>query len=153
MVKIIQNGALTGLISGVLMGFLMKLFQRLFQKDVYTLLLNIDFIPYFGTITFSETVEFIFHLLVALIIGIIFVCIAQKYKVATLRNLFLLSFVLTFPTIFLYFPLTTLAIKETPGVTDYFAFILWAIAHLFFALFIPICYLLLQRVLKSQKPK
>ncbi|MDX5474948.1 MAG: hypothetical protein LPK00_05360 [Bacillaceae bacterium] len=151
MVKIIQNGALTGLISGILMGLLMKLFQILFQKEVYTLLLNIDFIPYIGTITFSETVEFIFHLLIALIIGIVFVFIAEIYKLVTLSKLFLLSFILTFPTVFLYFPLTILAIKETPDVADYLALTLWTIAHLFFALFIPIFYRLLQRTFTMTK--
>ena len=148
MVKIIQNGALTGLISGILMGLLMKLFQLMFHKEVYTLLLNIDFIPYIGTITFSETIEFIFHLLVSILIGIIFAFITERYKLVRLSKLFLLSFILTFPTIFLYFPLTILAIKETPSVTDYLAITLWTIAHLFFSLFIPICYVLLQRVLR-----
>ena len=148
MVKIIRNGALTGLISGILMGLLMKLFQLLFQKEVYTLLLNIDFIPYFGTKAYSETVEFIFHLIVAIFIGILFAFITERYKLVRLSKLFLLSFILTFPTIFLYFPLTILAIKETPVVTDYLAITLWTIAHLFFAIFIPIFYVLLQRVLR-----
>ncbi|WP_096154783.1 MULTISPECIES: hypothetical protein [Bacillus] len=140
MVKNIWNGALTGLVSGILMGLLMKLFQTFFQKDVYTLLLNIDFIPYLGSFSFSETVEFIFHLIIALGIGVLFSLIVQKYHLVKKRAQFLLSIILTFPTIFLYFPLTFLAMKETPAMNDVFALTLWTVAHLFFALLLPIFY-------------
>lgn len=51
-----------GLISGILLGLFLKLVENITGILVYTLLLNIDFIPGVGAIKWTEPIEFIFHL-------------------------------------------------------------------------------------------
>ncbi|WP_226665910.1 hypothetical protein [Metabacillus litoralis] len=132
---ILRNGIFIGLISGVILGLFLKFAQMITGKKVYTLLLNIDFLY---NKPLSEMIEFILHLLISFIIGIIFVAICEIKKITNLKARFILSLLLTFPTFFLYFPLTILAIKETPNINDIYAIFLWIFAHLIYAIILPL---------------
>jgi drug/metabolite transporter (DMT)-like permease len=136
---VILRGALTGFISGSIMGLAMKCMEAIFSKKIYILLLNVDFIPYTGSRNFPEFVEFLFHVLLAGFIGIIFACLMER-KANTQKSPHIWSFLLTLPTVFLYFPLTILAKKETPPVDDLISFALWTIGHILFAILLPIFY-------------
>jgi hypothetical protein len=57
----------------------------------------------------------------------------------------LCSFLLTLPTIPLYFPLTLLALKPTPAVDDALALFYWTAGHLIFAAVLTIGYIILKR--------
>jgi len=133
-VRILQ-GLVTGLISGTVLGLFLKLVETLTKLKVYTLLLNIDFI-YIGYI--PEILEFIIHLAVSVIIGIIFVFFTHSLKLIQMKQQVLLSCFLTLPTVFLYFPLTILSIKETPDILDFTAILWWTLGHLLYALILPI---------------
>jgi uncharacterized membrane protein YagU involved in acid resistance len=141
-VKIVQ-GVVSGLISGTILGLFLKLIETITELQVYTLLLNIDFI-YVRFI--PEILEFIIHLAVSVIIGIIFVFLIYLFKLVQIRQQVLLSLLLTVPTVFLYFPLTILSIKETPDVFDFTAILWWTLGHLLYALTLPIP----QRFFKKQ---
>ncbi|WP_078381038.1 hypothetical protein [Sutcliffiella halmapala] len=136
----ILRGTLSGLASGFIMGFFIRGLEAVSSKKIYILLLNIDFIPYLGKQHFSEAVEFTFHLFISLIIGIVFAWMINKYSIHSKAKQFVLALCLTLPTVFLYFPLTELAIKETPAVTDIYSFSLWTIGHLIFACLLPVFY-------------
>lgn len=136
----IRRGAFTGLISGILMGVFIKALEVLSGKKVYVLLLNVDFIPGFNNANLSEPAEFSLHLIVAVVIGIIFAFLVEHFHLFDKRRQYLVALGITFPTILLYFPLTILAIKETPAPTDVIAILLWSIGHLAFAVFLPIFY-------------
>ena len=131
----ILQGLVTGLISGTVLGLFLKLVETLTKLKVYTLLLNIDFI-YIGYI--PEILEFIIHLAVSVIIGIIFVFFTHSLRLIQMKQQVLLSCFLTLPTVFLYFPLTILAIKETPDILDFTAILWWTLGHLLYALILPI---------------
>lgn len=134
MVKI-KTGILIGLTSGVILGLFLKLSQQVTGHRVYTLLLNIDFIY---SKPLPEFIEFLLHLLISVIIGIVFASICGLKELVEYKDRFMLSLVLTAPTFFLYFPLTILAIKNTPSVTDSSSIILWVLGHLLYALILPI---------------
>ncbi|WP_404462100.1 hypothetical protein [Sutcliffiella horikoshii] len=136
----ILRGAFTGLISGILMGVFIKALEVLSGKKIYVLLLNVDFIPGFKNADLSELTEFSLHLIVAMLIGIMFAFIVEHFQLFDKRRQYLLAIGITFPTILLYFPLTILAIKETPEPTDAIAILLWSIGHLAFAVLLPIFY-------------
>ncbi|KPB03363.1 hypothetical protein [Bacillus sp. CHD6a] len=136
----IRRGAFTGIISGILMGVFIKALEVLSGKKVYVLLLNVDFIPGFKDSNLSELTEFSLHLIVAVLIGIMFAFIIEHFHFVDKRRQYLVSIAITFPTILLYFPLTILAIKETPSTNDAVAILLWSIGHLAFAVFLPIFY-------------
>lgn len=145
----IGRGALSGILSGLIMGIFMKGLEAVTSKKIYLLLLNVDFIPYLGKQHFSETVEFSFHLLISSAIGIIFGWMIHKFCIRRKRKQFVLSLFLTLPTVFLYFPLTMLAIKETPAISDLISLSLWTIGHLSFAVLLPIFYWFLKNKQKG----
>ncbi|WP_223700374.1 hypothetical protein [Sutcliffiella deserti] len=122
------------------MGLVMKGLEALTSKEIYTLLLNIDFIPYMGEQNYSEPIEFFFHLLIAIFIGVMFGWILNYFKVVSKWRKYMLSLLITLPTVFLYFPLTILAVKATPPVSDVQSFTLWTICHLLFAILLPAFY-------------
>ncbi|MFD2213007.1 hypothetical protein [Metabacillus endolithicus] len=131
----IFQGIVTGLISGTVLGLFLKLVETITNLKVYTLLLNIDFI-YIGYI--PEILEFIVHLAVSVMIGIIFVFLTHFLKLVKVKQQVLLSCFLTVPTVFLYFPLTIVSIKETPELLDFTAILWWTLGHLLYALILPI---------------
>ncbi|MCM3772000.1 hypothetical protein M3225_16145 [Priestia aryabhattai] len=114
----IRLGISIGILSGSILGLCLKWIEWLTGKQVYTLLLNVDFIPIIDPIQWPEWVEFVFHLFIAVVIGIVFVYIVDKLNNMSIRKIVLCSFLLTLPTIPLYFPLTLLALKPTPAVDD-----------------------------------
>ncbi|WP_348519848.1 hypothetical protein [Bacillus sp. 165] len=132
-----KRGLFTGLFSGILLGFILKIMETLSSIKVYRLLLNIDFIPFIGSVDWPEYAEFMFHLLVSLCIGITFVYMVEYIWKG---NQYLLSFLLTVSAVFLYFPLTILAIEETPAPTNIPAFLLWTGGHAVYALCLPFFY-------------
>lgn len=121
----LRLGISIGMLSGIILGLCLKWIEWLTGKQVYTLLLNVDFIPIIGPIQWPEWVEFVFHLLIAVVIGIVFVYIVGKLNNMSIRKIVLCSFLLTLPTIPLYFPLTLLALKPTPAVDDLLAIFYW----------------------------
>lgn len=141
----ILKGIWIGLWSGIILGFLMKWIQAVTGEEIYNLLLNVDFLPFFGSINWSEPVEFFFHLIIAVIIGIVYVYIA-KIKPFSFGMLVIISLVMCLPLFPLYFILSSLAIRDdVPGLTDGSAILYWTFAHLTYALLLPILYKMFER--------
>ena len=143
--KVLRLGISIGMLSGIILGLCLKWIEWLTGKQVYTLLLNVDFIPIIGPIQWPEWVEFVFHLLIAAAIGIVFVYIVGKLNNMSIRKIVLCSFLLTLPTILLYFPLTLLALKPTPAVDDAVAIFYWTAGHLIFSAALVFGYIILKR--------
>ncbi|MED3936705.1 hypothetical protein [Priestia megaterium] len=141
----LRLGISIGMLSGIILGLCLKWIEWLTGKQVYTLLLNVDFIPIIGPIQWPEWVEFVFHLLIAAAIGIVFVYIVGKLNNMSIRKIVLYSFLLTLPTIPLYFPLTLLALKPTPAVDDAVAIFYWTAGHLVFTAALVFGYIILKR--------
>ncbi|MGM0827031.1 MAG: hypothetical protein ACQEU4_02300 [Bacillota bacterium] len=137
--KQIGSGTIIGLVSGTLLGLFLKWMQVLTGIKVYVLLLNVDFIPVFGEEDLPEWMEFLFHLVISCVIGVVFVYMMERQNV-TGKGSWILSLVLTVPTVFLYFPLSHLAIKDVPGLMYTKAIILWTAGHLLYALSLPPLY-------------
>ncbi len=133
------KGALIGLLAGTLLGLVLKAFQLLTDIGVYTLLLNVDFLPFFGSILWPEWMEFLFHLIIAVIIGMLYGWVVDRWNLKKAGRWWF-SFMLTAPTIFLYFPLSYLALKNVPPMDNLAAIALWTIGHLAFGASMPILY-------------
>jgi len=142
---VLRLGISIGMLSGIILGLCLKWIEWLTGKQVYTLLLNVDFIPIIGPIQWPESVEFVFHLFIAVAIGIVFVYIVGKLNNMSIRKIVLCSFLLTLPTIPLYFPLTLLALKPTPAVDDAVAIFYWTAGHLVFTAALVFGYIILKR--------
>lgn len=129
----VKQGLIAGTLAGIVLGLLLKGIQATSGVLVYTLLLNIDFIPVIGSIHWPESIEFLFHLIISLIIGVVYSLGSYRFfhkrRVAQL----LFAYVLTLPTVFLYFPLTYLAEKPTPPLLDSVAITYWTLGHVVYA--------------------
>ncbi|MBM6618604.1 hypothetical protein [Bacillus suaedaesalsae] len=122
------SGASSGVIGGVILGFFLKVVQTFTGIKVYTLLLNVDFLPILGRVIWSEFVEFFFHLCISFLLGMIYSFIPK-----TKTHPYITSFIITIPTIPLFYVLIHLSIKETVSITDLTGFLLWTIGHILFA--------------------
>lgn len=128
MVKVLI-GSIIGIISGVVLGILFKIIESLSKIKLYTLLLNVDFIPYFHANPMNEVGDFLLHLVVSCLISISYFFIMTYIR----KRYFLAAIIFTFPAILLYFPLSILAIKDVPQISDITAFSIWVIGHIFYA--------------------
>ncbi|WP_211654534.1 hypothetical protein [Planococcus alpniumensis] len=141
----ILKGLWIGFWSGLILGLLLKWMQAVTGVRNYELLLNVDFIPLVNQVNWSELTEFVFHLIISLVIGIVYVYIAKRRRY-TFGQLTIISLVLTLPTYILFFPLSMLAVEaDVPAPTDMGAFLYWILAHLTYALLLPILYKMFER--------
>ncbi|MDQ0427899.1 uncharacterized membrane protein YjjP (DUF1212 family) [Planomicrobium stackebrandtii] len=139
------KGLWIGFWSGLILGLLLKWIQSVTGEQVYTLLLNVDFVPVIGSVQWSEITEFIFHMIIALVIGVVFVYVAKRRNYS-FGQLVLISLLMSAPFPFLYFLLSWLAVEaEVPAATDWSAFLYWIFAHLTYALLLPILYKTFER--------
>lgn len=141
----VLKGLWIGFWSGLILGLLLKWMQAVTGVRNYELLLNVDFIPLVNQVNWSELTEFVFHLIISLVIGIVYVYIAKRRNY-TFGQLTIISLVLTLPTYILFFPLSMLAVEaDVPEPTDMGAFLYWILAHLTYALLLPILYKTFER--------
>ncbi|MCI2253238.1 hypothetical protein L2D08_02530 [Domibacillus sp. PGB-M46] len=120
---------MAGTAGGIVLGFFLKTAEWLTGKKVYTLLLNVDFIPLLNRIAWPEWMEFFFHLLLSFSITAVFLGLLFKTK-----RPFTTAFVLMLPTVFLYYPLSILSHKPVAAPYDGQAFGWWAAGHALYAL-------------------
>ncbi|MDP1417824.1 hypothetical protein Q8G35_05325 [Peribacillus simplex] len=134
--RIFYKVSLIGLINGILLGLIMKWVEMFSGKQVYKLLLNVDFLPLIGDVFWSEASLFFFHLLFSLAITFSYV-ILHPLKIFRKWNKYALAFITIIPAIMLYFPLSALSKSEVVLPSDLTAFFLWTILHLFYGLSLP----------------
>ncbi|MGG3496086.1 hypothetical protein ABES08_09975 [Peribacillus simplex] len=135
--KTFYKVSLIGLINGIMLGLAMKLVEMFSGKQVYKLLLNVDFLPVIGAVPWSEASLYFFHLLFSLAITFSYVYILHPLKLFREWNKYTLAFLTIIPAIMLYFPLSALSITEVVLPSDLTAFFLWSLLHLFYGLFLP----------------
>ncbi|ESU33445.1 hypothetical protein G3A_05880 [Bacillus sp. 17376] len=116
-----------GLISGIALGLFLKLIQSITSIKVYTLLLNVDYIPILKDLKLSEVVEFGLHIVIS--IGLAFVMnfyIIRKdfHREAIRRFVIRISLIVGL----LLYP-TTLLSERTPPITSAYAFLFWMAGH------------------------
>ncbi|MFJ7664629.1 hypothetical protein ACIQXW_19895 [Lysinibacillus sp. NPDC097162] len=123
-------------VAGCIFGAFFKVVENLTGSRVYTLLLNVDYIPIIKNFRFPEVIEFIFHLIISWLITAVLCAIRNKYKwnnSMLMRNsVFIQIFIgcMLFPT--------TIFSKRTPIITDYFALSWWLIGHVVYGALIGI---------------
>lgn len=128
----IKKGLWIGTATGFLLGLILWIFEYTTGKRVYTLLLNVDFIPVMGSIDWPIYMEWLFHLIIAWSIAIVYVAWVKYQTDGRASSRWATALVLTAFAALTYFPLTDLAIKETPAFDDLAAISYWLIAHLAF---------------------
>lgn len=123
------EGIWLGLWSGIALGLFFKLVQALTGSLVYTLLLNVDFLPLARPLHLEqlpEWLEFLLHLTVSLALGVFCVLLVRRGW-RPVRTGLLLG-LLPAP---LFVPLTLLS-ERTPRLDDTEALAWWLAGHLLY---------------------
>ncbi|RCW69719.1 hypothetical protein [Saliterribacillus persicus] len=131
------KGVWLGTISGFVLGFFLWSIEELFHLKVYTLLLNVDFIPLLSDINLTIVGEWFLHLIISWAISLVFLLFLTK-KSRTNRQVYIVAGLLCGGAALSYFPLTFLANKETPALFDGFAIVTWMIGHVIYGLILII---------------
>ncbi|WP_366249279.1 hypothetical protein [Terribacillus aidingensis] len=121
-----------GSISGIALSAWMYLWQQLTSSKVYTLLLNVDFIPYFRQVDWNELMLNIFHIIISWAIVLVFFLLINRIGLGR----WLSSIGLSLFAASVYFPLSILAKQSVPAVDDWLAIIIWYTGHLLYGLLV-----------------
>ncbi|MBT2703295.1 hypothetical protein J7E34_08345 [Chryseobacterium sp. ISL-80] len=115
------------MVSGIALGLFLKLIQFLTNLKVYTLLLNVDYVPILKNIQLPEIIEFGLHLVISIMLAFILNLYIKRKR---LRKEAIHRFVLRVSLIvgLLLYP-TTLLSERTPSITDAYAFVMWMAGH------------------------
>jgi hypothetical protein len=105
----------------------LKLVQSITSIKVYTLLLNVDYIPILKDLKLSEVVEFGLHMVISIVLAMVInLYILKKGLVKEEIHRFLIRVSLIVGL--LLFP-TTLLSERTPPITSGYAFLYWMAGH------------------------
>ncbi|WP_145050579.1 hypothetical protein [Paenibacillus xylanexedens] len=127
------RGVWTGVLSGLVLGFLLKAIQSFTGIAVYTLLLNIDFVPGLPP-TLPEFMEFALHLVVSICIGVFYIWWVQiRPQYAMLKGILIGAV-----SSLLYIPLSQLSTR-VPDLNNTQAILYWVTAHLIYGVILGLC--------------
>lgn len=130
---LVLRGFAFGLVPGIALALLFKAVESLAGPRVYTLLLNVDFIPGLGG-SLPEWFELSLHLAVSVVIGFLY-----AFLLGRLEKPWLPGLLLGIAPIPLFIPLTQLAVSAgTPGLSDVDAMIWWIAGHLFYGMILAV---------------
>ncbi|GKV68672.1 hypothetical protein NCCP2716_11700 [Sporosarcina sp. NCCP-2716] len=128
--KNVTAAAVIGLLSGLVLTFLFKWTEAVTGEKIYTLLLNVDYIPIFGEVSYPEWLEVAFHLIVSVAVAFGFLLMYRlrpqwhRHAVPICTAVSVLIGILLFPT--------TALSDRTPAITDGTALLYWLIGHAIF---------------------
>jgi hypothetical protein len=99
---------------------------------VYTLLLNVDYVPFLNHLTLPEIVEFGLHMIISVMLafGLNFYIRRKGFQEETIHR-FVISVSLVVG--FLLFPTTVLS-ERTPSITNTYAYLFWMVGHWIYGL-------------------
>lgn len=127
---------IASLVAGCLFGIFFKVVENLTGSRVYTLLLNVDYIPILKNYRFPEVIEFSFHLVISWFITAILYTLRNKYKWnngTLIRNSIVLQMIIGC----MLFPTTTFSTR-TPNFTDFYAFSWWLAGHILYGILVGV---------------
>jgi len=127
----LQRAVLHGLISGLFLAALLKIIEHITQFKVYTLLLNVDYIPYIKTFVFPEYIEVGFHLIVSIVLSIYLYLLIINRKISSRKKIIILCTFVCFIIGAALFPTTTFS-DRTPAFTSIPSFSYWIIGHIMY---------------------
>lgn len=119
---------IAGVIPAFALGAFLKIVEQITGKAVYVLLLNVDYFPIVQDWEMSETLEFLLHVFVSVILVIILYF--GFGRLGIYRKVY--PYILASLTIGGVLFLTTVFSEWTPDVRDVSAFIYWMIGHLIY---------------------
>lgn len=120
-----------GVISGLFLAALLKLVELTTRLKVYTLLLNVDYIPFVNTVAFPELIELVFHLIVSIALAVSLYLLIIYRKIQNEKQLILICTAVCFIIGAALFPTTAFS-DRTPVSTSMPSFAYWIAGHILY---------------------
>lgn len=121
-----------GLAAGIILGLFLKIVELSTSLKVYTLLLNIDYVPVLNELKLSEIIEFALHLIISVLLSIALTIFLKQKNWTRWRSLSWVSLVCLAVGLLLY-PTTVLS-DRTPELSDLAALLFWLAGHLLYGI-------------------
>ena len=125
--KWMWHGIGAGIFSGILLGAFLWAVEEQSGRRVYTLLMNVDYIPVMNAVTFPAPVEFLFHLIVSVILATILLWLIRRMRMLGSRVIVWLVTVNALVGVLIW-PVTSLS-GRTPAVADWVSLAWWLAGH------------------------
>jgi hypothetical protein len=119
-----------GIVAGIFLGLFLEIVEHFTSLKVYTLLLNVDYVPVLKELKLSELIEFALHLVISVLLSIALTIFLKQKNWTRLRSLFWVSLVCLAVGLLLY-PTTVLS-DRTPELSDLAALLFWLAGHLLY---------------------
>lgn len=126
--------AFIGIISGLFLGAFLWGVQIITTKYVYTLLINVDYIPVLKEWNMHPITELVLHLIVSVIVIFVLYAIFKRWDMQCR----VLPYVMANGAIGILLYGTTAFSTRTPELLDYFAIFYWIIGHLLYGVIVGI---------------
>ncbi|MFI2859134.1 hypothetical protein ACH6EH_18720 [Paenibacillus sp. JSM ZJ436] len=125
---------LAGTLAGIFLGLLLKAAEALTSLKVYTLLLNVDYIPVLNQLPLPEAAEFGLHLIVSAGLSLVlaYLLYIRPNPASARQRLGIYALVNTVVGLLLY-PTTALS-DRTPELFDVPALLVWLLGHVLYGL-------------------
>ncbi len=121
-----------GIAAGILLGLSLKIIEHITTLKVYTLLLNVDYVPVLKEVKLPELIEFALHLVISVLLSILLASFLKSKNWSRGRSLSWVSLVCLAVGLLLY-PTTVLS-NRTPELPDLAALLFWLGAHLLYGI-------------------
>ncbi|WP_143180074.1 hypothetical protein [Domibacillus mangrovi] len=126
--RLIRKASLSGLIAGMILAVFLKMVEQTTHYKVYTLLLNVDYIPILKRYTFSEFVEVAFHLIISIGLSVCLYFAISYMNITSHKRIISLCVSVCIIIGLILFPTTALS-DRTPSITSMPAFSYWLAGH------------------------
>ena len=135
--KYIVQGTWIGIVTGIILAIFMKIVQAITGDKVYTLLLNVDYIPIVKEYQFPEVIEVFFHLIVSVVLCIILVFLCDKSSGFIRKHAILFPLIVNVVIGLLLYQTTSFS-DRTPDVTNMMSLFWWTFGHALYGLLVGI---------------
>lgn len=140
-IEFIKRNWLAIIISGIIPGLLFALFFKIIESlrgaKVYTLILNVDYIPFFKNYTYPESIEVLFHLIISVILTACLFLLFDKLRMTSRKNMFKYTIFINLAIGLFIYP-TTMLSNRTPEITDLTALFYWLLGHVIYGYLLSI---------------
>ncbi|ARD48577.1 hypothetical protein SporoP37_10770 [Sporosarcina sp. P37] len=122
------QGTWIGIVTGIVLAVFLKIVQAVTGLKVYTLLLNVDYIPVIKEYAFPESIEVFFHLIISVVLCVILVVFYRKSTGFIRSHVILFVFLVNIAIGFLLYPTTSFS-DRTPSAGDPLSLFWWIAGH------------------------
>ncbi len=129
------KSVIDGVISGIILAFFLKMVEEATTYQVYTLLLNVDYIPVLNRYDLPEIVEALLHLVISILLVACLQAVVIRKKITSTRQIILWSMVSCLFIGLALFPTTVLS-NRTPSLTSIPAWSYWLLGHLIYGMIV-----------------